>query len=390
MVDFANVLGDTLARSLAAHLTVPAARQPTNEAPRQAPIKLPRPSSYDGKPKTSFRDWWKMVNHYFRFYTETRDAQRIAFVGALLTDEAKAWHLARDDLIMAERGHQDNWVAYSEAIVNEYTDPREGAAAYDKLRDLKYKGDIKAYLTVFTTLNRLAGSTGEPLQTIINEALPQDITTMRFNQNPRALTTDVDFLTATYEAGRHVETLKALTARVNAKTSGTPTPRKDKKDDKDGQGSGKGSGKAATGKEGKTGSKQTGKSGSGSKSEEPWTSQFTGDGRWGSKAEALKGVPKAEAAEYAKNPDNCWRCGDTGHKTYECYRHHTVKGSELPKAPWRSSAVQPTRKRARDDNDDNDNDKPPATKTQKIAAVEPMEVEQLVTPYPWEDSESDF
>jgi hypothetical protein len=82
MTEFAEVL----ARTLAAHLPGPRAG---NEAPRQAPVKLPKPSSYDGKPKTPFRSWWKTVIHYFRFYPETRDAQRIAFVGALLTDEAK-------------------------------------------------------------------------------------------------------------------------------------------------------------------------------------------------------------------------------------------------------------------------------------------------------------
>jgi hypothetical protein len=160
-------------------------------------------------------------------------------------------------------------------------------------------------------------------------------------------------------------------------------------DKKDGQGSGKNYGKAATSQGEKDGSKQTGKSGSGSKSEKTWTSQYTGNNRWGSKAEALQGVPKNEAAEYEKSPDNCWRCGDTGHKTYECYRHHTVKGTELPRAPWRSSAVQKTKKRARDDNDDND-DKPPAAKAQKIATVETMEVEEPTVLYPWEDSEEDF
>jgi hypothetical protein len=61
----------------------------------------------------------------------------------LLTDNAKAWHQARDDLLF-EQGRQDNWTAYSEAIANEYTDPREEATAHDQLKNLKYKGDIKA------------------------------------------------------------------------------------------------------------------------------------------------------------------------------------------------------------------------------------------------------
>jgi hypothetical protein len=357
--------------------------QPRIEPERVARIKLPTPGTFDGKPKTPFRPWWKTIRHYFRFYPATTDEQRIAFVGALLTDEAKAWHHDRDDLITEDPRRRDNWVAYSEAIITEYTDPHEAATAHEQLQNLRYKGDIKAYLTAFKTLNRVAGSNGEGLQSIVNQALPNEIIDVRFYQNPRALTTDQDFLTATYEAGRHVETLKALKARKDTKTTGAPTPKKDK----DGQGSGKGSGKAATSQGEKGGSKQTGKSGSGSKSEETWTSQYTGDNRWGSKAEAPKGVPKAEATEYEKSRDNCWRCGDTGHKTYECFRHHTVKGTELPKAPWKVSGNQPTRKRLRNDDDD---DKPPAAKAQKIAAVETMEVEQPAVPHPWEDSESDF
>jgi hypothetical protein len=87
------------------------------------------------------------------------------------------------------------------------------------------------------------GSNGEGLQDIINEALPNEIIDVPFYQNPRALTTDQDFLTATYKAGRYVETLKALKARKDSKTMGTPTP---KKDNKDGQNSEKGSGKAAS------------------------------------------------------------------------------------------------------------------------------------------------
>jgi hypothetical protein len=208
-------------------------------------------------------------------------------VGALLTDEAKEWHFARDDLISLDQGGQDNRVAYSEAIVNEYTDPREGAVAHDKLKALKYKGDIKAYLTGFTTLNRSAGSNGEGLQDIINQVLPDEIIDVRLYQNPRALVTDQEFLTAIYEAGQHVETLKALKARKAGKTTSGPTPKpKDGKNGKDGQSSEK-TGKAANSQGEQKGSKQTGKSGSGSKTERSGES-------WGSLEEALRGVPAGE------------------------------------------------------------------------------------------------
>jgi hypothetical protein len=130
MTEFAEILVQTLAT----HLPGPRIE---NQAPRQAPVKIPKSDFYDGKQKTPFRSRWKTNIHYFHFYPETRDELWIAFVGALLTDEAKEWYQARDDLITSERGRLDNWVSYSEAIINEYTDPREGAMAHDKLKALK-------------------------------------------------------------------------------------------------------------------------------------------------------------------------------------------------------------------------------------------------------------
>jgi hypothetical protein len=56
---------------------------------RLAPVKLPKPGTYDGIPKTPFHPCWKKIVHYFKFFPETFDIQRITFVGALHTDEAE-------------------------------------------------------------------------------------------------------------------------------------------------------------------------------------------------------------------------------------------------------------------------------------------------------------
>jgi hypothetical protein len=262
---------------------------------------MPKPATYDRKPKTPFRPWWKSIIHYFRYYPETRDEPQIAFVGALLTDKAKECHFASDDLISIDQGGRDNWVAYSEAIVNEYTHPREGAAAHDTLKALKYKGDIKAYLTGFTTLNRPAGSNGEGLQDIVNKALLDEIIDVRFYQNPRALNTDQDFLTATNEAGRYVETLKALKARKTAKAGPPPATQP-----KDGQSSGK-TGKAVNSQEEQKGSKQVERPDSGSKTERSGN-------RWESLEEALRGVPENEKEDHKTLSGACFRCGKEGHR----------------------------------------------------------------------------
>jgi hypothetical protein len=144
-----------------------------------------------------------LVIAYFRFYLETVDVQRNAFVGTLLMNKAKEWHLAWDEEF-SQGYSQVTWVVYSEAIQDEYVDPREAATTYANLKFLKYKVNIKLYLIAFKTLNHRAGSNGEGLQDIINDALPNKIIDVRFYQNPADLITDEDFLVATYQAERYV------------------------------------------------------------------------------------------------------------------------------------------------------------------------------------------
>jgi hypothetical protein len=138
------------------------------QPPRVDQIKLPNPRSYDGKPRMPFRSWWDSVIEYFSFYSETLDRQRIVFVGALLTDEAKEWHQHHVRI----RGQNETWNAYQEAIQEEYEDPEEIATAYAKIKALTYKGNIKMYLTSLSALNIHAGATGECLQDLINHARP--------------------------------------------------------------------------------------------------------------------------------------------------------------------------------------------------------------------------
>jgi hypothetical protein len=105
---------------------------------------------------------------------------------------------------------------------------------------------MNAYLTAFKALNHQAGSNGERLQDIINEAIPNEIIDVRFYQNPSDLNTDEDFLLVTDEAGRHVEKVAALKVAKAAKAAMSG-----KEKEKEGQQSGKASGKARDGQGGK-------------------------------------------------------------------------------------------------------------------------------------------
>jgi len=113
-------------------------------------------------------------------------------------------------------------------------------------------------------------------------------------------------------------------------------------------------------------------------------------GRWATKEAALKGVPSQEHKEYFKTPEGCWRCGQKGHRTYECFAHTTRHGTPLPRAPWKAAGVTTTgagkRKRSEEPEEN------PAPKQQKIAAVDTMEEEPSGTLPIWADDsdQSDF
>jgi len=97
----------------------------------------------------------------------------------------------------------------------------------------------------------------------------------------------------------------------------------------------------------------------------------------------MRGVPTKEQEEYRQRRDDYWRCGRSGHRTYECFSFSMVKGTTLPTAPWKVAAAGQKRGR-----EDEKIEEAPATKQQKVAAVETMETD-AEAPL-WEESDSDF
>jgi hypothetical protein len=73
-----------------------AAAQPTIRTSQGQPdgrigtarLKMKNPESYDGAATTRFSRWWESVVMFLGFYPNTTDRQKIAWVGALLTDTA--------------------------------------------------------------------------------------------------------------------------------------------------------------------------------------------------------------------------------------------------------------------------------------------------------------
>jgi hypothetical protein len=146
----------------------------------------------------------------------------------------KTWDLHRYDLL----GDSDNWINYSADIQAEYLDTHESDNAQLKLGQIKYSGDIRAYLTEFRALNNYARATGQGLQAKIDLVMPSAILKMRFSHYLGEFATDEHFLQATYQAGLQVERLKVL-----EKSREVSKPEKAEEKKKDGQSTGKGSGK---------------------------------------------------------------------------------------------------------------------------------------------------
>jgi len=352
---------------------------PRPEAVYAPRLKMENPSEYDGKPTTPFNTWWESVEVYLSFYPGTSEAQKIAWVGTRLTGTAKSWHLHRRKIT---RRTGDTWGAYSEAIQTDFRDSREATNALAKIGQLCYKGDIKVYFIEFRALNIYAGVTGESLQEKIDHAMPSDILDMRFAHNVFNFLEDGDFLTATYEAGIHVEKRKRLEAARQWQEGGG---------NKDAEGSGKGPGKTErSGKSGNTGRKegdhkQSGKTDSGGQTARPGKERV-----WENARAALAGVDQAEIDSHKKdNQSSCWRCGDKRHHTTECYAKATKNGTPLPtKGTTASASSAGKRKRTMDDAPTTES---PTPKQAKVSATTTGDSDMREGPF-WVDSldEVDF
>jgi len=269
-------------------------------------------------------------------------------------------------------GESDTWANYSAAIRTEYFDSREAASAQLKLSQLRYSGDIRAYMTEFRALNNLARATGESLQEKIDLAMPEAVIDMRFAHYLGEFADDEGFLHATNQVALQVERKKALKQakeQIRGQTGNSGSGRTEKKEDKR--------------QETRTSSKQKEshprESLSNVATKPTW---FGKKNTWPTMDEAMKGLPNNEKEEYRQSREDCWRCGRTRHKTYECLSFKTRNGTVLPPAPWKIGAVSEG-KRKRDD----EGYATPAAKQQKVAAVETIDVNPMPL---WKSEEEDF
>jgi len=154
--------------------------------------------------------------------------------------------------------------------------------------------------------------------------MPDALLDMRFAHYLEDFTDDEGFLQATHQAGLQVEKKKALKQawdQMRTGTTGSATRTEEKRSE--------GKKQMSDGRKQMEGARNTRTDQALTGCPSPWGQP----GQWATKEATLKGVPSQEHEEYFRTPESCWRCGQKGHHTYECFPHTTRHGTPLPKAP---------------------------------------------------------
>jgi len=202
--------------------------------------------------------------------------------------------------------------------------------------------------------------------------MPDSVIDIRFAHYREEFTDDKGFLQATYQVTLLVEKKKVLKQardqmRTGATGSASRTEGKRREE------------KRSEGKRQMEGTRNSRMDQAPTGRLSPWGQP----GRWATEEATLKGVPSQEHKEYFKPPESCWHCSQKGHRTYKCFAHTTRCGTPLPKAPWKATGITTTEagKRKRSEEPEEN----PASKQQKITAINAMEEEPSRTLPIWAD-----
>ena len=83
---------------------------------------------------TKFRRWWESINEYFAIHHKRvpSDETKIFPLGTFLRDQAADWYTERKRSMKALY-LEDNWVAFSAAMEDRFTDKQETGKDHEKL-----------------------------------------------------------------------------------------------------------------------------------------------------------------------------------------------------------------------------------------------------------------
>ena len=112
---------------------------------------------------------------------------------------------------------EDNWVAFSAAIEDRFTDQQETGKDHEKLLALEYNGDMQTYLARFNELNSRVQLTGQSLKRVLIAAVTPDTYRNIWRKYGKIPDTDGDLLHAIREAGIEEEELaRALATKMRS------------------------------------------------------------------------------------------------------------------------------------------------------------------------------
>ena len=286
-------------------------------------IPLKAPETFDGS-FSKFRRWWELINEYFASHQKRvpNDHTKIYSLGTFLRDQAADWYAERKRSMKALH-LDDNWVAFSAAIEDRFTDRQEIGKDHEKLLALEYGGDMHTYLLRFNKLNSRVQLSGQSLKRVLTAAVTPDIYKNIWRKHGKIPDADGDLLHAVQEAGIEEEELaRALTAKKLI-----ARPQKEK--EKEAAPKGKLEQKAAQAKEKERAPTVT-TGGLWPNKNDKFPEQEI---LWESFKAAIKDTPEEEFQEHRTKEADCRRCGRDGHKTRACFAQTTTKGTKLPPPP---------------------------------------------------------
>ena len=164
-------------------------------------IPLKAPETFDGS-FSKFRRLWESINEYFAIHQKRvpNDHRKIYSLGTFLRDQGAEWYTERKRSMKALH-LDDNWVAFSAAMEERFTDCQEIGKDHEKLLALEYTGDMQTYLARFDELNSRVQLTGQSLKRVLTAAVTPDMYRNIWRKYGKIPDTDGDILHAVREAG---------------------------------------------------------------------------------------------------------------------------------------------------------------------------------------------
>ena len=350
-----------------------------NETARRPAMKVP--DTHDGT-HSKLRPWWELVKDYMEIHEPTMPTEsiQIKFVGSLLRDEARRWYDTRKRS-MENRNEQDSWGAFSEALLECFTDSQETRHDYDRMKALRYEGLIQDYLSRLEEINSRVGISGPPLQDIILRQLTLEMGRVIFHKAGSIPKDDETLIKAVREAGIMEEEFLHTQGKMKGSAQKKPADNNQTQPGDNSERPGKvgrsarRSGKAA-GEDSETLAPQSDASNAKEKPEKKDFSHLTK--LWDNPKAAFQGVPFEETKKHKDMGRDCQRCGHNGHHSIHCRAGKTVGGTVLPPYPGKKIAndtgtkpatTAATKRKRIAAEDDSHMEQPPAQKERTAAVI---------------------